>query len=117
MQVGNNNTVEWDHIKLLPWESNAHGSALTVEFSANNLDTTAKGHMDDYTAECILLGKREASTAGWRLYKVQCNGFAAVSGTRELPCNFVPQYTSMRLHYLKAKHIKLDINDLLVHIA
>ena len=115
--VGNNKTVERDHTQLLPREPDPHGHAITFDFTADAFDPDNDGEEDEYTAERILSDKPDPSTPGGRLYKVRWKGFAASRDSWEPPSSFVPRYTSVWLDYLKAKKIKLDVKDVLVHLV
>ena len=117
IQVGNNKTVERDHTQLLLREPDPHGCALTFEFTADAFNSDNDGEEDEYTAERILSDKRDPSTPGGQLYKVRWKGFAASRDSWESPSSFVPRYTSVWLDYLKAKKIKLDVKDVLVHLV
>ena len=117
IQVGNNKTVERDHTHLLPREPDPHGCAVTFEFTADAFDSDNNWEEDEYTAERILSDKPDPSTSGGRLYKVRWKSFAASRDSWEAPRGFVPRYTSVLLDYFKAKKIKLDVKDVLVHLV
>ena len=117
IQVGNNKTLERDHTQLLPRDSEPHGRVVSLEFTADVLNSDNDGEEDEYTAECILSEKANPSTPGGRLYKVRWKGFAASRDSWEPPSSFVPQYTSVWLDYIKAKKIKLDVQHVLVHLV
>ena len=117
IQVGNNKTVEPDQTQLLPREPDPHGRAVTFKFRADAFDSDNDGEEDEYTADRILSEKPECSTPGRRQYKVRWKGSAALRDSWEPPSSFVPQYTSVWLNYLKAKKIKLDVKDVLVHLV
>ena len=117
IQVGNTKTVERDHTQLLPREPDPHGRAITFEFTADAFDSDDDGEEDVYTAEGILSDKPDPSIPGGRLYKVRWKGFAASRDSWEPPSSFVSRYTSVWLDYLKAKNIKLDLKDVLVHLV
>ena len=115
IQVGNIKTVERDHTQLLPREPDLHGSAVTFEFTADAF--TSENDREEYTAERILSDKPDPSTPAGRLYKVRWKGFAASRDSWKPPSSFVPRYTSVWLDHLKAKKIKLDVKDVLVHLV
>ena len=117
IQVGNNKKVEQDHTQLLPRRLDPRGRAVTFEFTADAFDSDNDGEEDEYTAERILSDKPDPSTPGGWLYKVRWEGFAASRDSWKPPSSFVPRYTSVWLDYLKAKKIKLDVKDVLVHLV
>ena len=115
--MGDNKTVGRDHTQLLPLGPDHHGHALTSEFTADASDSDNDLEEDKYTAERSLSDKPDPSTPGRRLYKVRWKGFTAWRDWWEPPSSFVPRYTSVWLDYFKAKKIKLDVKDVLVHLV
>ena len=116
IQVRNNKSVERDPTPLLPREPHPHGPAITFEFTADALDSDNDREEDEYTAERILSDKPDPCTPEGRLYKVRWKGFATSRDSWDPPSSFVPRYTSVWLDSLKAKKIKLDVKDVLVHL-
>ena len=116
-QLGNNKTVERDHTQMLPRELDPGGRAVTFEFTADAINSDNDMEEDEYTAERMLSNKPDTSTPGGRLYKVRWKGLAALRNSWEPPSSFVPRYTSVWLHYLKAKIIRLDVNGVLVRLV
>ena len=117
IQVGNNKTVERDHTQLLTQKRDPHGRAVTFEFTTDTFDSDDNGQVDQYIVERILSDKPDPDTPGGRLYKVRWKSSAASRDSWEVPRSFVPWYTSVWLDYLKAKNIKLDVKDVLVHLV
>ena len=117
IQVGNKKTVERDHTQLLLRELDPHGRAVTFEFTADAFDSDNDGEEDEYAAKRILSDKLNPSTPGGRLYKVPWEVLAALKDSSEPPSSFIPRYTSVWLDYLKAKRIKFEVRDILVHFV
>ena len=113
IQVGGNKTVERDHTQSLPREPDCNGRAVTADAFYSDHD----GEEDEYTAARILSDKPDISTPGGRLYKLPWKGFAAARDPWEPPSSFLTRYTSVWLDYLKAKKIKLNVRDVLVHLV
>ena len=117
IQLGTNKTVARDHTQLPPRQPDPHGRAATFEFTADAFNSDDDREEDEYTAERILSDRPDPDTLGRRPYKVRWKGFAALRDSWEPPCSFLPRYTSVWLDYLKAKNIKLDVKDVLVHLV
>ena len=58
-----------------------------------------------------------AHRGGGGLYKVSCKDFAALRDSLESQSSFVPRHTSVWWDNLKARIIKLDVKDVLVHLV
>ena len=110
-------TKKRNHTQLLPREPDPNGRAVNFEFTADTFDSDTDREEDEYTAERILLDNPDPSTPGGWLYQVRWKGSAAPEDSWEPPSSFVPRYTSMWLHHLKAQKIKLDVKDVLVHLV
>ena len=109
--------MERDVTQLLPPEPDPHGRAVTFDFTADAFDSDNDREEDEYTAERILSDKPDARTPGGRLYKVRWKGFAASRDSSEPASSFLPRYTFVWFDYLKAKNIKLNVKDVLVHLV
>ena len=64
IQVENKETVERDHMQLLPWEPDPDGRARTFQFTADAFDSDNDGEEDVYTSQRIFSDKADPSTPG-----------------------------------------------------